>query len=125
MSHSSDSFLSSSILDGIKLLLVLLSELFIFTLFVFLFVVVVDVLFGVKIFFESFTVLLFVFSLFFLLFIAVVVMLEGIKMLLISFTVLLFVFPLFVLLIVVVTVVAVAAASMGKSSSSEGNVSRT
>ena len=116
--HFSDSSLSSSILDGINLLLVLFSELFAFTLFMLLFVVVVDALFGVKSLLESFTALLFVFLLSVLLFVAVVVVLDCIKMLLVSFTVLLFVFALFLPLVVVVVVVALTAVCEGKSSSS-------
>ena len=104
--HFSDSYLFSSILDGINLLLVLYSELLTFTLFVLLSVVIVDSLVGVKISLEMFTTLLFVFLLSVLLFVAVVVILDCITMLLVLFTVLLFVFALFLLLIVVVVFVA-------------------
>ena len=116
--HFSYSFLSSSILDGINLLSVLFSELFAFTLFVLLFVKVVDALVGVKSILESFTALLFVFLLAVLLFVAVVVVLDCITMLLVSFTVMLLIFALFLLLIVVVVVVVLTAACLGKYSSS-------
>ena len=82
MSHSSDSIRSLSIFDGIKLLLVLLSESFVFARFALSFAVVAVVV-GVKILLESFTVLLFLFSLFVLLFVAVAVVLDGIKMFLV------------------------------------------
>ena len=98
--------------------MLLFSELFAFSLFVSLFVVVVDALVSVKSLLESFTALLFVFLFSVLVFVAVVVVFDCIKMLLVSFTVLLFVFALFLLLIIEVVVVALAAACVGKSSSS-------
>ena len=105
------------------MMLALFSELFSLTLFVLLFIVVVDALAGVKSLLESFNALLFVFLLYVLLFVAVVLVLDCIKMLLVLFTVLLFVFALFLLLIVLV-VVALTAVYVGKSSSSQGNRSR-
>ena len=113
MSQSSDSFLSSSILHGIKLLLVLVTMLSVFALFMLLSVVAV-VLDEVKSLLESFT-MLFVIALFVLLFVAGFIALDGIKMLLVSITVLLFVFALFELLVVVVVVVALTDAYVGNS----------